>query len=187
MIARPAPALPQKGNYNYLVRTDASDFTISATLRQLQFGEQGPEAEPIERIIAYFSRELRHAETRYSTYKKELVGVRNAIEHWKYYLKSGHKFRAQTDQSALQHILVQPKLTGRQLRLLETLQEYDFDVEFYPGIRNYIQDALSRRSDYTNLCVDSPSTLQYANGESPLKRREKDAKKRLFSPAFPAL
>ena len=37
MIARPALALPQKGNYNYLVRTDASDFAIGATLRQLQF------------------------------------------------------------------------------------------------------------------------------------------------------
>ena len=35
MIARPALALPQKGNYNYLVRTDASDFAIGATLRQL--------------------------------------------------------------------------------------------------------------------------------------------------------
>ena len=54
----------------------------------------------------------------------------------------------QTDHSALQHILNQPKLTGRQMRLLETLQEYDFDVEYYPGARNYIQDALSRRPDY---------------------------------------
>ena len=34
------------------------------------------------------------------------------------------------------------------MRLLETLQEYDFDIEYYPGARNYIQDALSRRSDY---------------------------------------
>ena len=34
------------------------------------------------------------------------------------------------------------------MRLLETLQEYDFDVEYYPGARNYIQDALSRRPDY---------------------------------------
>ena len=36
MIARPALALPQKGNYNYLVRTDASDIAIGATLQQLQ-------------------------------------------------------------------------------------------------------------------------------------------------------
>lgn len=36
MITRPALALPQRNNYNYLVRTDASDFAIGATLRQLQ-------------------------------------------------------------------------------------------------------------------------------------------------------
>ena len=40
MIVRPALALPQKGNYGYLVRTDASDFAIGATLRQLQFPDR---------------------------------------------------------------------------------------------------------------------------------------------------
>ena len=154
MIARPALALPQKGNYDYLVRTDASDFAIGATLRQLQFPDgpsikpDGSKPDPIERIITYFSRKLHNAETRYSTYDKELLGVRDAIKYWKYYLKSGHKFHVQTDHSALQHILNQPKLTSRQMRLLETLQEYNFDIEYYPGARNYIQDALSRRPDY---------------------------------------
>ena len=31
--------------------------------------------------------------------------MRDAIEHLKYYLKSGYTFRAQTDYSTLQHIL----------------------------------------------------------------------------------
>jgi hypothetical protein len=35
MIARPALALPQKGNHQFIVRTDASDFAIGGTLRQL--------------------------------------------------------------------------------------------------------------------------------------------------------
>ena len=82
-------------------------LAIGATLRQLQISD----GEPAERIIAYFSRKLHDAETRYSTYDKELLGVRDAVEHWKYYLKSGHKFRVQTDHSALQHILDQPKLS----------------------------------------------------------------------------
>ena len=34
------------------------------------------------------------------------------------------------------------------MRLLETIQEYDFDVQYYTGARNYIQDALSRWPDY---------------------------------------
>ena len=65
-----------------------------------------------------------------------------------YYVGSGHKFRVQTDHSALQHILDQPRLIGRQMRLLETLQEYDFNIEYYPDARNYIQDALRLRSDH---------------------------------------
>ena len=64
MIARPALALPQKGNYNYLVRTDALDFTIGVTLRHLQFLD-GSKLDPVERIIAYYSRKLHDAETRY--------------------------------------------------------------------------------------------------------------------------
>ena len=34
------------------------------------------------------------------------------------------------------------------MRLLEILQEYDFDIEYYRGARNNIQAALSRRSDH---------------------------------------
>jgi hypothetical protein len=36
------------------------------------------------------------------------------------------------------------------MRLLEILQEYDFDIEYYPGAKNYIQDALGRQVDYKN-------------------------------------
>lgn len=54
----------------------------------------------------------------------------------------------QTDRAALQHLLKQPRLSSRQIRLLETLQEFDFDIEYWPGAKNYIQDALSRRPDY---------------------------------------
>jgi hypothetical protein len=68
-----------------------------------------------DRIIEYFSRKLHDAKTRYSTYEKELLGIRDAIEHWRFYLKSGNKFIVQTDHSSLQHILSQPKLTGRQM------------------------------------------------------------------------
>jgi hypothetical protein len=94
--------------------------------------------------IAYFSRKLHDAETRYSTYDKGLLGIRDAINHWQFYLKSSHKFRVQTNHSSLQHMLGQLKITGRQMRLLETLQEYDFDIEYHPGAKNYIQDGLSR-------------------------------------------
>ena len=52
------------------------------------------------------------------------------------------------------------------MRLLETLQEYDFDIEYYPGARNYIQDALSRRSDYKKAPI--PRISLGSKEKSPL-------------------
>jgi hypothetical protein len=71
MIAWPALALPEKDNHQFIVSTDASDFAIGRTLRQLQHDESGL---MVDRIIAYFSRKLHDAETRYSMYDKELLG-----------------------------------------------------------------------------------------------------------------
>jgi hypothetical protein len=53
-----------------------------------------------------------------------------------------------TDHSSLRHVLSQPKLSQRQIRALEDMLEYDFDIDYLPGAKNYVQDALSRRPDY---------------------------------------
>ncbi|KAF8241659.1 hypothetical protein K440DRAFT_489903, partial [Wilcoxina mikolae CBS 423.85] len=53
--------------------------------------------------------------------------------------------KLQTDYSALQYILKQPRLMSRQMRLLETLMEYDFEIKYLQRAQNYIQDALSWR------------------------------------------
>jgi hypothetical protein len=169
IIARPALALPRAG-CQYLVRTDASDFAIGGTLRQFQPEDDDDSAGRMrERIIAYFSRKLLDAETRYSTYDKELLAVRDAITYWRYYLhgNDGGKFLVRTDHSSLQHILKQPKLTSRQMRLLETLQEYDFDIEYWPGAKNYVQDALSRRPDYKEPPIPRLGTKQQLAAEVP--------------------
>jgi hypothetical protein len=170
IIARPALALPRAG-CQYLVRTDASDFAIGGTLRQFQpeDDDDDPAGRMRERIIAYFSRKLLDAETRYSTYDKELLAIRDAITNWRYYLhgNDGGKFLVRTDHSSLQHILKQPKLKSRQMRLLETLQEYNFDIEYWPGAKNYVQDALSRRPDYKEPPISRLGTKQQLAAEVP--------------------
>jgi hypothetical protein len=141
MTSEPCLALPEVGNHEFLLRTDASDFGIGATLRQ----KQGKSYE--EKVLAYFSRKLHGAETRYSTYDKELLAIRDALKHWRYYLLGRHT-TISTDHASLRHMLSQPKLSQRQMRALEDMMEYDFDVEYLPGAKNYVQDALSRRPDY---------------------------------------
>jgi hypothetical protein len=151
LTSEPCLALPEAENCEFLVRTDASDFGIGATLRQLQRtkDDSSDSDQPSfeEKVLAYFSRKLHGAEQRYSTYDKELLAIRDALKHWRYYLLGRHT-TISTDHASLRHMLKQPKLSQRQMRALEDMLEYDFDVEYLPGAKNYIQDALSRRPDY---------------------------------------
>ena len=74
ITTHPVLALPERGNDEFMVRTDASDYAIGGTLRQMQAGE--------EKILAYFSRKLHGAETQYATYDKELLAIRDCLNHW---------------------------------------------------------------------------------------------------------
>jgi putative transposase len=147
LTSEPCLALPEDGNCEFLVRTDASDFGIGATLRQVQRVGNDDQPSFEEKVLAYFSRKLHGEEKRYSTYDKELLAIRDALKHWRYYLLGRHT-TISTDHASLRHMLKQPKLSQRQMRALEDMLEYDFDVEYLPGAKNNIQDALSRRPYY---------------------------------------
>lgn len=70
-VTKPALGLHIPGGEGYLVRTDASDFPIGATLRQCHPGlASNGEPEHVDRILAFYSRKLHDAETRYSIYDK---------------------------------------------------------------------------------------------------------------------
>ena len=117
ITSAPALASPEKGNSEFLVRTDPPGFAIGATLHQIQ-RDTGIDATIDQRILGYFSRKLSGLETRYLIYDQELLAVRDAIEHWRYYLHGSHLI-VQTDHSSLQHVLRQPKLSSHQMRLIE--------------------------------------------------------------------
>jgi len=53
---------------------------------------------------------------------------------------------------ALQHILGQIKLSSRQWRHLDKLQQHDYDIKYFPGASNTVADALSR------IAYTQPST-----------------------------
>lgn len=71
------------------------------------------------------------------------------------------------------------------MRLLKTFQGCDFDVECRPGARNYIQDALSRRSDYKKAPIPRLSTK--SSKSTPLPPPQPPAPSPLGSDEYSAL
>ena len=134
------------------VETDASGFAMGAVL--FQTDEHG-----ISRPVAFTSKKLSPAERNYPTHEQELLAVIHALRTWRYYL-DGSTFVVYTDHDTLCHFPTQPKLTRRQARWMELLQEYDFTFKYKRGIDNVVPDALSRRPDHledttTTMAINS--------------------------------
>ena len=82
-----------------------------------------------------------------------LAGVESMLRHRDILL--GCSFTWVTDHKGLVHLLNQRNLSGRQARWLEKIAEYDFRIEYVPGVENILADALSRI--YSN---DQPGTVR---------------------------
>jgi hypothetical protein len=60
-------------------------------------------------------------------------------------LSHGRKFKPRTNHSGLKYLFEQPTLNANQIRWLESLNEYDFDIKYIKGKENKVVDAVSRR------------------------------------------
>ena len=151
---------------DFILRTDASDTAIGSVLAQKQLFE----GKVVERPLGYFSRKLHAVETRYPAYDRELLAISANLEHWACYVHGRKRTTIYTDHAALQHILGQNKLTSRQWRHLDKLQQHDYEVKYFPGAANVVADALSRIA-YTKQeepratlgVADTPSRIAYTN------------------------
>jgi hypothetical protein len=133
VLVLPDDALP------YVVTTDASGFAVGATLGQ----NQGKGLQP----IAFLSHKMSDSERRFAVHERELLAVIIALKEWRHYVH-GRKFKVITDHQSLHYLPTQPQLSPRQVRWLEFLQQFEFDIEYKPGRLNVVADALSRRSDH---------------------------------------
>ncbi len=114
------------------VLCDASIVGVGAVLMQ--------EGRP----VAYESRKLTPAETRYITTEQELLAVVHALQVWRCYLEGAkHRFLVVTDHNSLTFLPTQANLSRRQARWSEFLSRFHFDWEYQPGAGN-LADPLSR-------------------------------------------
>jgi hypothetical protein len=95
-------------------------------------------------VICYESRKLKEHEKNYATHDLELAAVVHALRKWTHYLM-GKKFKLRIDHNGLKYLFDQPTLNARQIRWLEFLCEYDFDIRHIKGKDNKVADTLSRK------------------------------------------
>ena len=121
------------------VMTDASDIAVGAVLQQYLNGQWCP--------LAFFSRALKPAETRYSTYDRELLAIYLAIRHFRYFLE-GRNFHVLTDHKPLIYALSSrlDRHSPRQIRHLDFISQFTTDLRHVQGSANAAADALSRLS-----------------------------------------
>jgi hypothetical protein len=138
----------------FVLTTDASTTAVGAVLSQTQ--EEG------DRPVAFASRRLTPAETRYSTIERELLGVVWAVEHFRSYLL-GRKFLIKTDHKPLVWVEKLRETSARICRWKEILAAYNFDIVHTRGVDNVVADYLSRPVNAIEDLAEErePSALRY--------------------------
>ena len=131
MLAHPLTDAPTA------VTVDASGVAVGAVLEQLIHGSWQP--------LAFFSRQLRPAEEKYSAFDHELLALYLAVRHFRYFLE-GRNFTAFTDHKPLIFAFakVSDPWSARQQRHLTAISEYTTCIKHIAGKSNEVADALSR-------------------------------------------
>lgn len=117
--------------------TDASQEAVGAVLQQYAQGSWVP--------LAFFSKRLQPAETRYSTFGRELLAIYLGIRHFQHILE-GRSFTVFTDHKPLVHSLkaLAGKYSPREARHLDFISQFTADIRHVSGTNNPVADALSR-------------------------------------------
>lgn len=122
----------------FILQTDASGEGLGAVLVQVQGGA--------ERVIAFASRGLSPAETRYPAHKLEFLALKWAVTDKFYDHLYGRKFSVLTDNNPLKYVMSSAKLDATGQRWVSRLAGFEFDVQYRRGQSNANADALSRMS-----------------------------------------
>ena len=116
------------------IQCDASSSGLGAALMQ--------NGQP----VAYASRALTEAETRYAQIEKELLAMVFACEHFEYYIYGRESVNVETDHQPLVSIVLKPlhKAPSRLQRMLLRLQKFSLTVNYKKGPDMFLADTLSR-------------------------------------------
>ena len=111
LLSHPKPDAPTS------IMTDASDIAAGAVLQQYIGNGWRP--------ISYFSKKLKPAESRYSTFDRELLAVYFSSKHFRHFVK-GRTFHTLTDNKPLMYAFSSrsDRYTPRQVRHLDYISQF---------------------------------------------------------------
>lgn len=142
-----SPPILQFPNFSreFIITTDASTFALGAVLSQGKVGQDLP--------VAFASRTMIDAETRYTTTEQEMLAVVWGIQQFRTYVW-GQKFKIITDHQPLTWIFSVKDPSSRLMRWRIKLEEYQYEVVYKKGKLNMNADALSRiETNLENIAV----------------------------------
>jgi transposase InsO family protein len=115
-------------NKEFHIYTDASNVQLGAVILQ------------DDRPIAYFSRKLTPAQTRYTVTERELLSIVEVLKEFRNILM-GQQLIVHTDHENLTY---KTQNSDRVMRWRLYIEEYSPDLQYLPGNKNVVADALSR-------------------------------------------
>ena len=108
-------------DWEFILDINASNGTNGVVLIQFQIG--------VERVIIFDSQILGKSKWNYCVTNGELLAVKYFMEYYKHYLWGQH-FRVCSDHEAMKWLFSLKESKHRVARLIRSLSEYDFKVEY---------------------------------------------------------
>ena len=121
----------------YTQHTDASLLGLGAVLNVSRDGK--------EKLVAFFSRQLRCAEKRYSATELEVLAVVAAVDHFLPYLY-GRSFQVIMDHKALEQLMISKGLNRRLQGFMLKLQGHQLTIKYRERRSNSSADGMSRQA-----------------------------------------
>ena len=118
------------------------------------------------------SKKFTAAQHNYRVFKMETIAILKGLIKWEDKL-IGNKINIVTDHRALEFFKTQQQLSSRQMRWMEYLSRFDFDIQYVKGSSNKVANSLSRyyQSDTDN---DVCQTYDYVNADLALDPEGED-------------
>ena len=109
----------------------------------------------------FFSKKMKAAETKYSTFDRELLAVYLAIRHFRHFLE-GRQFHVLTDHKPLTFALQKrsDRHSPRQARQLDFISQFTLTIRHIHGPDNVVADTLSR-IEMNALLSNQPPVIDF--------------------------